>query len=192
MPREKQFDTEAALDRAMEAFWAHGYEATSMERLLARMGINRGSFYDTFESKRAVLLEALRRYTADRGEAMRSAAESRRPRGAILSASRAPRCAPPRAPGCRGCLLVNSAVELAPHDAEVAKIVRSGFRDIARFFARLVERGQAAGEIDQGLDAAELGRALLGHLLAGMVLTRSGAPKAMRQTLIDQVERTLG
>ncbi len=192
MPREKQFDVEAALDRAMETFWAHGYEPTSMERLLERMGINRGSFYDTFESKRAVLLEALRRYAVERGEAMRAAAEGRPPREAILSVFRTLISGSPRAPGCRGCLLVNSAVELAPRDAEVAKIVRKGFRDIARFFARLVERGQAAGEIDRGLDAAELGRALLGHLLAGMVMTRSGASRAMRQTLIDQVERTLG
>ena len=64
MPWEKQFDVDAALDRAMEGFWSRGYAASSTQDLLGRMGINRGSLYDTFGSKRALFLAALRRYEA--------------------------------------------------------------------------------------------------------------------------------
>ena len=48
MPRTKAFDVTDALDKAKDYFWAHGYESTSMDDLLKAMGINRGSFYDTY------------------------------------------------------------------------------------------------------------------------------------------------
>ena len=51
MPSTKQFDVEEALDRAVDTFWEHGYQATSMCTLLAEMGIQKGSFYATFSSK---------------------------------------------------------------------------------------------------------------------------------------------
>ena len=51
MPRQKDFDPDRALGNAMELFWEKGYEATSVQDLVDRMGINRFSMYDTFGSK---------------------------------------------------------------------------------------------------------------------------------------------
>src|SRR6266851_1586631 len=62
MPRQKEFDREAALDGAMAAFWTKGYTATSIEDLVTRMGIQRGSLYATFGDKRSLFLSALGRY----------------------------------------------------------------------------------------------------------------------------------
>ena len=62
MPWEKQFDSDAVLDKAMQAFWARGYEATSMQDLVDCMGINRGSLYATFGDKHSLFIQALRRY----------------------------------------------------------------------------------------------------------------------------------
>jgi TetR/AcrR family transcriptional repressor of nem operon len=64
MPWEKTFDTDVALTKAMEAFWSRGYEATSISDLVERMGINRGSLYDTFGDKRSLFMSALRAYGA--------------------------------------------------------------------------------------------------------------------------------
>ncbi|MGI9452457.1 MAG: TetR/AcrR family transcriptional regulator, partial [Geminicoccaceae bacterium] len=52
MPWDKQYDEADVLDRAMAAFWANGYEATSINDLVAATGINRGSIYAAFEDKR--------------------------------------------------------------------------------------------------------------------------------------------
>ncbi len=62
MPRQKQFDPDRALGNAMELFWEKGYEATSVQDLVDRMGINRFSMYDTFGSKHQLFMSAINRY----------------------------------------------------------------------------------------------------------------------------------
>ena len=49
----------------MHAFWEKGYESTSLQELVERMGIGRASLYDTFGSKRELFAEALDRYAAE-------------------------------------------------------------------------------------------------------------------------------
>jgi len=193
MPWEKQFDIDEALERAKDTFWARGYEATSMDVLLKRMGINRGSFYDTFGSKRDVLIEALQRYDArNRAALLRAVAEGKSPRAAIaaifrsmIDGSRGPQ-------GRHGCFLVNSALEIAPKDKTVARIVRRGFADVEEFFAELVRRGQQAGEIRKRPSARQISRTLLNQLVGLMVLVRGRAPRATLDSVVKQAGRMLG
>lgn len=185
MPWEKQFDVDAARDRAMATFWARGYKATSMQELLDAMGIQRGSFYDTFGSKRDILLDSLRRYDADRAKAF---AELRRERTAVQAIGRLFRSVADgglRA-GPRGCFLVASASELAPGDEEVAAIVNRAFADIESFLRISIEEGKSQHEIASSLDAGAVARALLGMLLGMQVLARSGADRKVLATIADQ------
>ena len=62
MARPKEFDRDAAVERAMSVFWRKGYAATSTDDLLDAMKIGRQSMYDTFGGKRRLYLEALERY----------------------------------------------------------------------------------------------------------------------------------
>jgi TetR/AcrR family transcriptional repressor of nem operon len=174
MPWEKQFDVDAALGRAMEAFWFQGYEATSTQDLLDRMGINRGSLYDTFGSKRELFLKALKHYQATYQEPkVAAAAEGRTPRetiGALFDGLAAEAL---DGSGRCGCLLVNTALELAPHDEEIARVVAEGLRDIEAFFRQTIEQGQRIGEIPGHVDSAEVARTLLGLVIGLRVLARS-------------------
>jgi TetR/AcrR family transcriptional repressor of nem operon len=187
MPWEKQFDVDAALDRAMEGFWSQGYEASSTQDLLARMGINRGSLYDTFGSKRELFLAALRRYEAAyQRPKIAAAAHGRTPRetiralfGGLVEEASGPS-------GRRGCFLVNTALELAPHDDEVAAIVGAGFAGIEDFFRATIEAGQGSGEIPGNLDAAETARALLALLIGLRVLARGRPEKPLLESVAAQ------
>ena len=187
MPRDKQFDVDEALDRAKLTFWKRGYDATSMAMLLKAMGINRGSFYGTFTSKHAVLLEALRRYDAiDRRRAINEVAEGRPPREAIAAVFEALIDPNKSLQGCHGCFLVNMALELAPKDRAVRAIVGAAFADIAGFFERLIAMGQQRGEISDKVDAQSAGQALLNQLSGLMVMVRSGAPQPMLRAVVRQ------
>jgi TetR/AcrR family transcriptional repressor of nem operon len=158
-----------------------------VQDLLDSLGINRGSFYDTFVSKRQALLDALRRYDATRRRSL--FAEARRHRSAKESimwifSSAAEKCSCPT--GRRGCFLVNSALELAPRDGEVAAIVNQSFAEIEGFFCTAIAEGKKGGEIPRAVEARATSRALLGMLLGIRVLSRSGAPKTAIRAIAQQ------
>ena len=192
MPWEKQFDVEEALTQAMEAFWARGYEATSVHDLVACMGINRGSLYATFGDKRSLFIQALRHYDAVHRQAWVAAlAAAPSAKRAILDAFEAVVASVVKDGARDGCLLVNTALELAPHDPEIAEIVRAGLAEMEGFFRRMVENGQAAGEIPAGLDAVATARALLGLFIGLRVLSRSRPETALLRAIARQAEAIL-
>ena len=69
MARQREFDREEVLDRALEAFWARGYEATSIQELVDCMGLQRGSLYNTFGDKHGLFVAACVANTFGRVEA---------------------------------------------------------------------------------------------------------------------------
>lgn len=191
MPWEKQFDVDVALTRAMTTFWAHGYEATSIQDLVATMGINRGSLYATFGDKRRLFLEALRKYDHEhRDRGLSALAANNAPRAAILAAFEG---AIEAAMGGNrdGCFLVNTALELSPHDPEIAAVVAEGLRETEGFFHIMIEEGQALGEIPTDLAADQTARALLGLFVGLRVLSRSRPEAPLLRSLADQASALL-
>lgn len=60
--RPSKFDPETSLNIAMQLFWAHGYEGTSIAELTNAMGINKPSLYAAFGSKEELFEKALQQY----------------------------------------------------------------------------------------------------------------------------------
>jgi TetR/AcrR family transcriptional regulator, transcriptional repressor for nem operon len=187
--RTKEFEPEKALTRAMDLFWRRGYEATSVHDLLEEMGIGRGSMYDTFGDKRALFLAALDRFEETRVsradeilEGSASAVEGiRRLFETTIEGlvSYEPR---------RGCLLANTAVELAPHDEQIAGSISCYIRRTEDAFERALVRGRATGEIPADKDPKALARFLVSILHGVRVLARAGVDRAV---LDDSVRTAL-
>lgn len=191
MPWEKQFDKQAALGRALDSFWAKGYEATSMQDLVDCTGVNRGSLYATYGDKRALFLAALQAYD-DARRAMLSEFEKRyEAREAIRQVFQTFTNEVSESGGNRGCFLTNTALELAAHDAEIRQIVAKAQEDVEAFFARLIRRGKAAGEIPEHVKIAETARGLLASLLGLLVLIRSRPERTLLRTIIDDALKRL-
>lgn len=185
MPWEKSYDTAAVVDRAKHAFWASGYEATSISDLLAATGLNRGSLYAEFGDKRGLFLAALKAYDANQREAfLGELAANVPPLDAIATAFAVAAEVPENTPA--GCLLVNTALELAPHDPEVRALVKVSFAAVEQFFADSLRDAQMRGELKNGVDPDITAKTLLGLFLGLRVLTRSGADAAARQAIVAQ------
>lgn len=191
MPWEKRYDDSEVLERAMHAFWAHGYEATSVSDLVQATGLNRGSLYSAFSDKRDLFIAALRHYDrTERSAFLDRLSRDNGPREAIVAAFAAAASTRPDAPA--GCLLVNTALEVAPHDPTVRRLVNAALAEVEAFFHERIAEGRASGEIPATTDAAATAQALLGLFLGLRVLARSGAAQTARDAIVRQAEALLG
>ena len=186
MSRPREFDETAALEAAINCFWQHGYKATSMRDLGASMGLSAPSVYNAFGDKQALFALALERYidrtTRDR---LRRLETSLAPKAAIhkFFAEIIDHSLNDRER--KGCFLVNSAIEMAPHQSELGEIIAEQFATIEGFFKRCILAAQSDGTMSASIDAADTARLLLGILLGVRVLARS-APK---RSLLEGVVR---
>jgi TetR/AcrR family transcriptional repressor of nem operon len=184
MPRPREFDPDAALENAMQAFWAKGYEATSLDDLCAATGLARSSLYATFGDKHALLLAAIDRYTEIRiaaflGERFGEPRPIRKAFaafideliGRIVSGS-----------GRRGCFLGNCAAELARDDREAQARVRRGLTHIEGTFKVALDAAKARGELPSKTDTAALARFFM-CVIQGLRLVGKANPD--RKTLDD-------
>ncbi|MGQ0580509.1 MAG: TetR/AcrR family transcriptional regulator [Reyranella sp.] len=186
MGRLKEFDEAKAIDGAVDCFWARGYEATSVRDLAEHMGIGGTSLYNAYGGKRALFVKALERY-ADRSSRERIARleAGGRPKQAIETflAEIIEKSLNDRAR--KGCLLVNSALDVAPHDAEIGRVVAGYLDEIRAFFQRNIEAGRRAGQMPRNLDAVAASAHLLGVLLGIRVLARTRPDR----TLLESIAR---
>ncbi len=182
----KRFDPDVALERALDAFWAGGYEGTSAQDLVDAMGINRGSLYDTFGSKRELYRRALERYGADTGAELEAALAGD---GPVPDAIRAALLAQAEAlaadPAARGCLLVNACTELAGRDEEVGDVVRAAFDATRGVLAEAIARGQRRGEVTGALPAATLADFLVTTMQGLRVAGKEHGDRARLEASID-------
>ena len=192
MPWEKQFDPNEMLDRAMQTFWEHGYEATSVQDLLDCTGLNRGSLYATYTDKRTLFLAALRMYDEKMRRKPLAELESHcPPREAILKLFLAFTSKVSDGEAARGCFLTNTALELAAHDPEVARIVAHSQEEIEAFFARMIRKGISSGEIAGRVRPKEAARGLLASLIGVIVLTRSRPDSALLKHVVEEAMHRL-
>jgi TetR/AcrR family transcriptional regulator, transcriptional repressor for nem operon len=180
MARPRSFDETAAVDAAIECFRRRGYEATSVRDLTACMGIGATSLYNSFGDKRALFIKALDRYVDRSVRARLKRLESSlAPKEAVraLIEDVIERSLTDRTRG--GCLLINSALEIAPHDPELGAEIAERLGEIEDFFRRAIVAAQASGTIPRTLNSKDAARLLLGVLLGIRVLARSKPQRAL-------------
>ena len=178
------------MQKAIGTFWSHGYNATSLQDLVESMGINRASLYDTFNDKYSLFLDSLDAYNLIYIKSyLVEQMKKHTPREAIINYFVDMIL---KADERNGCLMVNTALELSPHDEKVAKIVDQSFNYIERnFFRKMIERGQASGEIAKSVIPITTARALLSLLIGLCVLSRSESNKPLMQAIVSQVKSLL-
>jgi TetR/AcrR family transcriptional regulator, transcriptional repressor for nem operon len=180
MARPREFDEATALEAAIECFWQRGYGATSVRDLADNMGISAPSLYNAYGDKHALFVRALERYLDQSARALiKQLEDSLPPKQAVCrfieeiierSVNDRER---------RGCFLINSALEVAPHDKELGIFVADRLAEIEAFFYRSIKTAQAEGAVPPDRIAKDLARLLLGVLLGIRVLARSKPERAL-------------
>ncbi len=192
MVRPREFDEEAALSAAIGCFWARGYEATSTRDLADAMGIGGKSLYNTFGDKHELFRRALERYM-EGFDVVVSRFEGRMlPRQAIRAFFDHVVEQTLSDPDCKGCMLVNSALEVAAHDPDLRQVVAEGLAKVEAFFRRCVAAGQQSGTIPAVQTADDLARHLLAVLLGLRVLARSLPERALLQGVLRPTFSLIG
>jgi TetR/AcrR family transcriptional repressor of nem operon len=190
--RPREFDVEAALDKAILVFRERGYHSASLGELGAAMELTTGSIYKAFKDKQTIFLAAFDRYTRLRDT------ELRRRLGAASSGFEKLRSvlhfyaeASYGSEGRRGCLVVGSATELATFEPEMAGRVSSALRRVEALLRDLIRLGQSDGSISSLTDVKASARALLCLLEGLRVIGKLGRSRAEMMSAADQALRLL-
>jgi TetR/AcrR family transcriptional repressor of nem operon len=185
MARPREFDEASVLAAAVQQFWTRGYEATSIRDLAESMGIVGASLYNAFGDKRALFRRALDVYVEQSfGDRVGRFEGALPPREALSSffSEVVERSLTDRQR--KGCMLVNSALEIAPHDPELRRVIAGVLTQVEAFFRRCIEAGQRDGTITRRLPAKDLARLLLGALLGIRVLARARPERELLEGIV--------
>lgn len=190
MPREKSFDPDLVLERAVELFWRGGYDGTSMTKLLAAMGISRQSLYDTFGDKHSLFLAAMDRYRNSARHLLAGKLEGpEAPLEGVRAGFEWVREVVLENPEHRSCFMANSALELGQRDPEVRERVAAHLGDVEGIFRDALERAEGRGEIAKGRDLRVLARLLTTSIHGLGIMARSGIESADLRGSVDATLR---
>lgn len=185
MARPREFDEEEVLDAAVECFWRRGLEATSVRDLAEATGVNQPSLYNAFGDKRELFTQALERYAArSMRERIARIEQKHPPKDAIRAFFRELLSRTLSDPDRRGCLIVNSALEVAPHDAKLRTVIASYLGEIEVFFCRCLEQLKESGDLPPGVDPKDTARLFLGVLLGVRVAARAKPERALLEGMV--------
>jgi TetR/AcrR family transcriptional repressor of nem operon len=180
MARPREFDEQSVLETATRHFWVNGFEATSMRDLADGTGLTTPSLYNAFGDKRTIYRLVLDRYVQS---ALVTCAE-------IFDGERSPVRALERYFDAiitealddklhKGCFVVNTALELAPHDVDFRDVVTDVFDKIQQYLRDCITVGQVDGTIRTKLPSADLARLFLAALLGIRVLARTSPDREL-------------
>ncbi len=192
MPRPREFDPEEALAKATRQFRARGYHDTSIRDLVERTEVGPYGLYGQFESKHGLFLAALDHYrktvTADVLSVLNRPGPAR---GAIASTLERVLKLMQTPDGRVGCLMCNTAIELAPHDETAAAQVRAHMKLLQDAFRRRLAESQIEDEIAPDADPAALAEFLTATVYGIGMLVRAGRSDAFLRRYIATALRAL-
>ena len=185
MGRPREFDTDAALEKAMRLFWAKGYEGTSVADLTGTLGISKPSLYAAFGDKQSLFRAALERYAVGpAGYITRALAQpTAREVAQQLLRGAADLQASSRNPG--GCLTVNGAIACGDAAEPVRQALNAHRTAGVALLRRRFEQAKAQHDLPKDSDPAALARFLAAVVYGMAVLASGGASRKELEQVIQ-------
>lgn len=192
MARPREFNEYAVLEAASELFWTKGYEGTSTRELSKCTGLTPSSMYAAFGDKRRLFHRALEHYLLRLRSKMDRLREFPSPGAAITGFFEDAIERSLEAPLHRGCMLMNSALEVTSQDEELQQLVGADLTLIADFFRERFIEAQEKSEISKDFSAADSSQQLLAVLVGVRVLARARPVRSLLTAAVAQTLRLFG
>jgi len=181
MARPREFNEEQALDQATDVFWEQGYEGTSLGDLLKAMGIQKGSFYNTFGSKRELYLRCLERYRDVQmmnlgpfGDVVRAIAKGPEALYGVFSEQLDSLAA---GDSLAGCFVASAALENREHVPDVLDVTRPSVERAREILTKAISDAQRAGTMPAAADPAVAATMMMSMGYGSQVLAAAGVSK---------------
>jgi AcrR family transcriptional regulator len=186
--RPRSFDTDKALDRALEVFWRKGFEGASLSDLTKAMDINKPSLYAAFGDKEKLFRKVLDRYSEGPAAHSKVALQEPTSRAVVerLLSGTADLLTSPRNPS--GCLLVQGALACGNGANSVRRELVSRRLAGEAALRRRLRRAKHDGDLPPESNPASLARYVV-TLIHGMSVQAAGG--ATRKELNRVVEIAL-
>lgn len=178
MARPREFDPDQVLQTAINLFWDKGYFDSSVDEIVRQSGVAKYGIYGTFGSKHELFMKALNQYASERHRDIQG--PLRKPGAALpnirqffenavelMTGENAP----------RGCLIVNTGVELGLRDAGIRDFVAEFFLETETVMERCLSNAVALGQIADPSDVASLAKYLVIEYRTALMLASSGCPR---------------
>lgn len=167
--RPREFDEALVLDKALDAFWDRGYEATSLDDLAAATGLARASIYAAFHDKETLYVRTLDRF-ADRIRALfeESSVGATQPLDALARFFLGAIAVYFSEGRPRGCLVMCTSVSPAASRPDIRAVLFATLQATERSFASAFSDAKKKGLLSSSVDPqlrAELAAATL-HSIA--------------------------
>lgn len=189
----RKFDVDSALDKAMFAFWEHGYEGTSVSMLTGAMGINPPSLYSAFGGKEGLFFAAVDRYLATRGDFMARAFAEESQAAKLISRllyDAAVHYTDDSCPG--GCLIISSAVGVTDTNRGIADRLRDMRNANVALLSERISENIADGILPPSWEPVDVAE-LIGVIIQGMSQrARDGATRGQLERVADRTLASLG
>lgn len=181
MAGQKQFDINTVLDDSANVFWLRGYEGTSIQHLVDATGVNRGSLYGTFGSKKALFLASLERYVRTVSDCLFAALAPHEDdhQRAIAALFDAIVDRYEALEGSAGCMIANSAAESFALDLEIQEAVRVALAKQQAAVRDVLLRARERSDLSDDVDVDELALFVVSTAQALAVMHRAGTTPDM-------------
>lgn len=189
--RPKSFDEGEVLALAMNYFWEHGYENSSLDNLLMAMRIKKSSFYHAFKNKEDLFSRCLELYGKTLLHYFETLKNDLGPKAALLALSEGMINELKETGKIKGCLLMNSGKECYNRHSNLSYQIGVNFNFLLEIFEQYVKEGQEKGEISKLREAKVIAGRYL-NTFNGMIVTiQAGASQELINDLREHLKEIL-
>ena len=191
MARNRNFDEDEVVEKAVKLFWKQGYSKTSPDDLVNSLGLSRSSLYNTFGDKKELFLTSLKKYIDTKSKALIESLDSSENAENTITDILYSIIDHNQSENQYGCLLINTTVEFFDQDESIRDLLTKNKLEIIEAISRLIYRGQKDNIIKNKENPDKIAYFIYNNMIGLRVNVRGGANDNELRTIVEMTKSIL-